>query len=107
MSEQPNPTIKPPSNIGLFFCEIRWRDEVAEQYPFYVVERVIDKGDAKAGEWIRKRYGDIFVRDVLSRSRKIARASAEHWAKIFNIPEESVLVLSKAWREDPNHLWPY
>jgi hypothetical protein len=99
--------LKPPNNIQVIFCEIKWQDNIAEQYPFYVVERVIDKGDAEAEAWVRKRYGDAFVRNVLCRTRKISRSSAGRWAKVFNIAEQEVLVLSKAWRDDPNHLWPY
>ncbi|MCX8035621.1 MAG: hypothetical protein N3D11_00935 [Candidatus Sumerlaeia bacterium] len=96
----------PPQNIVLFFCEIKWEDRIAEEYPFYVVERLIENGDTESVRWVRERYGDAFIRQVVCRSRNISRRTARYWQVVLNIPEEQILCLSKSWVNRPNRFWP-
>jgi len=95
----------PPQGIGRFFCELTWTDDLADRYPFYVVERLIEKGDTEAVRWVRARYGDDLIRDVVCRSRRISRKTARYWQVILEIPEERVLCLSKSWLNRPNRFW--
>ena len=96
---------RPPESIARFFCELTWTDDLADRYPFYVVERLIEKGDTEAVRWMRARYGDAFIRDVVCRSRRISRKTARFWQVILEIAEEEVLCLSKSWRNRPNRFW--
>lgn len=97
--------IAPPASVGRFFCELTWRDEFADRYPFYVVERLIEKGNTEAVRWVRARYGDAFIGEVVRRSRKISRKTARFWQQILEIPEEEVLCLSEHWLNRPNRFW--
>ena len=100
-----DPTLRPPPGITRFFCEIQWEDRVADEYPFYVVERLIENGNMEAVRWVRKRYGDDFIRAVVCRSRKISRKTARYWQQVLEIPEEEVLCLSASWLNRPNRFW--
>lgn len=105
MSEASGQPVAPPTDIGRFFCEIAWTDKIAEQYPFYVVERLIENGDMEAVRWVRKRYGEGFVGDVVRRSRRVSRKTARYWQRMLQIPEEEVRCLSKSWLNRPNRFW--
>jgi len=96
-----------PKRIALFFPEIQWDDSVADQYPFYVVERLLENGDTEAVRWIQARFDDETIRGVVCRSRKLSRRTARFWQQILQIPEEDVLCLSKSWLNGPNRFWKH
>jgi hypothetical protein len=96
-----------PGRIALFFPEIQWNDSVADQYPFYVIERLLENGDTEAIRWVLARFDDETIRDVVCRSRKLSRRTARFWQQIFRIPEEQVLCLSKSWLDRPNRFWKH
>jgi hypothetical protein len=98
-------TLPPPAGVARFFCEIQWEDRIADEYPFYVVERLIENGNMEAVRWVRRRYGDDFLREVVCRSRNISRQTARYWQNVLDIPEEQILCLSKSWLNRPNRFW--
>ena len=105
-TKAPDSTLPPPPSVAQFFCEISWEDRIADEYPFYVVERLIENGNMEAVRWVRKRYGEDFIREVVCRSRKISRKTARYWQQVLEIPEEKVLCLSASWLNRPNQFWP-
>jgi len=100
-----SPTLKPPPSIARFFCEICWEDRIADEYPFYTVERLIENGNLEAVRWLRDRYGDNFVRKVVCRSKNISRRTARYWQVVLDIPEEEIQCLSESWLNRPNRFW--
>jgi len=104
-NKAPGQTLPPPPVVARFFCEIEWEDRIADEYPFYVVERLIENGNMEAVRWVRERYGDDFIREVVCRSRRVSRKTARFWQLILDIPEEQILCLSKSWQNRPNRFW--
>lgn len=99
--------VETPRRVALFFPEIQWDESVADQYPFYVVERLLENGDTEVVRWVLDRFDDELIRDVVCRSRKLSQRTARFWQQFFRIPEEKVLCLSKSWLNSPNRLWKY
>jgi len=96
-----------PRRIALFFPEIQWDDSVADQYPFHVVERLLENGDTEAVRWVLARFDDEILRDVVCRSRKLSRRTARFWQQILQIPEDKVLCLNKSWINSPSRFWKH
>jgi hypothetical protein len=96
-----------PRRIALFFPEVNWNDSIADQYPYYVIERLLENGDTPLIRWVLARYDDEIIRDVVRRSRKLSRRTARFWQQMFQIPEEDVLCLSKSWLNSPNRFWKH
>ena len=97
--------IAPPANIQAFFPELRWEDSLADQYPFHVAERLLERGNSGAVNWVRARYGDEMIQDVLKRSRNISRRIAGYWQIVLDIPQEEIRCLSESSTDQPKKSW--
>ncbi len=50
----------------------------------YIIERILEFGDDIAVKWLFSNYSRSEIKNVLAKSRKISKKSAQYWSLILN-----------------------
>ncbi len=76
-----------------------------EQYPDYVMERVLELGRPEACRWVFEFYGRDHVSDFLRTSgpRRLSPRALNYWAFVLDIEERECLTTSCLANKSP--LW--
>ncbi len=84
-----------PDFLRPFFWEVDFDSLRPDDWPDYIIERLLEYGDDRAIRWVRRTFGDEQVADVVRRSRRISRKTANFWAVILGIPRQEIRCLSE------------
>lgn len=90
-----------PDFLRRFFWDTDFGQLRVSEHRLYVIERILEVGDDQAIRWLSRTYGVSAIADVVRRSRKISRNTANLWALVLDIPREQVTCLSKRFRVTP------
>ena len=72
-----------------------------------ILVRILEYGDEKAIDWMKRSFTKDDVAEVLFRLRGISPKSANFWALIFGIDRKRILCLQKHYLEIRKKHWPY
>ena len=75
------------------------------EYPYYVIERLLEYGDLPSVRWMEHRFSREEIVEVLKTSRSLSRKSASFWLNVFGVPRGEVRCMSKAFREKYRQVW--
>ena len=100
-----------PNSIPPEFRHLFW-DIAVKKFdpstkPYYVVQRMLDKGDASAARWVEKKFGKKLVKETFTKIRDFSPRVGTFWQLVLNIPQNQVLCLQKSYREMRRSVWPY
>ncbi len=94
-----------PKALHRYFWDVDAKRLNIRKYRQFVIERILEFGDEKAIRWVRRTFGDDAIRQVVCRSRRISKRTANFWCLLLNIPKEKVACLSKRSRNLLKDLW--
>jgi hypothetical protein len=77
------------------------------QHPRYIQERLLDRGDVAAVQWLHKTFSDDELRKTLKRSRNLTRRSANYWALVLNVPTADIRCLNRPSPTKRDAIWPH
>lgn len=72
-----------PANLKKYFWETDAENLDIKEHKKYILERILELGDDKAAEWIKKTFLKKEILNVLEKSRKISKKSANFWKIIL------------------------
>ena len=64
---------------------------------FFVIKRVLDRGNTSDIQWIIKTYGLGEIKKVVTTTRDLARPTGNFWADMLNIDKSQVPCLQKPY----------
>lgn len=73
----------------------------------FIIERLLEFGDEEAIRWVRRTFGDDAIGEVVRKSRRLSKRTANFWRLILGIPKEQVACLSKRSRNPLRRYWSY
>ncbi len=97
---------KIPKEWHQYFWEVVPEKVDMKKSPFYVLERVLEYGDAEAVNKAREFYGDRMIKKMLlsTYSRGLSNRTIKRWQKILKLsPEKCERIASHR----KHRLWPY
>ena len=59
-------------------------------YPEYTIARLLEFGDDKAVNWLRKTFSEPEIAKVIRNERRLTPKSANFWALVYGIPSAEV-----------------
>lgn len=96
-----------PKFLNKYFWDVDFRKLDAGEYPYFIIERILEYGDEQAVKWMMANFENTKIKETLMRSRGISLKSANYWALIFNVPKNKILCLKKSYRKVKESHWPY
>jgi hypothetical protein len=72
----------------------------------YIIERVLEYGDAPEVRWLLRRFSREQIVQVLRCTRRLSSKSAHFWSLILDVPHEEIRCLSASFRQQYRRIWP-
>ena len=99
--------MKVPKSLHKFFWDVDVRKLNFENKPYFVISRLLDKGDVEAVKWVRKNYSDKKIGGAFTKLRDFNPKVARFWSLYLKIPEEDVVCLQQPYLKMRKMHWPY
>lgn len=98
---------KIPRVFKKYFWDVDFEKLDPEKKPYFVIQRMLDKGNWEAAKWIVANYKKNQISDTFLRMRDFNARIGNFWANYLNIPREKVLCLQEPYLKMRRQLWPY
>ena len=96
-----------PKHLRHYFWDINVDKLDPEKKPYFVISRLLDKGNVEAVRWVRKQYSEDKIKKTLINYRDFSLKSASFWALIYKLPLEKLKCFQKPYLKMRKELWPY
>jgi len=96
-----------PASLRKYFWEVDATKVDVQKRAYYVIERLLEYGDAPATHWLFRTYPKERIIEVLKKSRSLSKKSANFWALVLNISKREILCLSKQFQKTSRAIWRY
>ncbi|MFA7301377.1 MAG: hypothetical protein WC069_03640 [Candidatus Shapirobacteria bacterium] len=73
----------------------------------YVINRLLDKGDLDAGNWVLKNYSKKQIIETIKSQHDFSPKSGTFWANYLKIPVSEVACLKPSYRQTRKQLWAF
>lgn len=99
--------MKIPKSLHRFFWDVDVKKLDPEKKPYFIISRLLDKGDIEAARWIKKNYNNNLVRETLQKYRDFSLKSASFWALCYQVPLKKVKCFQEPYLSMRKAHWPY
>jgi hypothetical protein len=96
-----------PSSFYKFFWDTDAKKVNPSKHPYYVINRLLDKGDLKAVKWVRKNFSQEVIVATLKKKRDFSPWTAVFWSRFYNIPRGEMVCLEPHYLAMRRQHWPY
>ena len=96
-----------PRFLEKYFWDIDFSALRAEEYPEFVIDRILENGDKKAVQWMKKNFSSEQIKKTILSSKNLSPKSANFWAFIYNMDKNKVLCLKRLFQKKQNIIWKY
>ncbi len=99
--------MKIPKSLHRFFWDVDVKKLDPENKPYFVISRLLDKGDVEAVKWVRKKYANNLIIETFTRLRDFNPKVATFWSLFLKIPVKDVVCLQPSYLKGRRTHWPY
>lgn len=99
--------MKIPKSLHKYFWDVDVKKLDPEKDAYFIINRLLDKGDVKAVKWIRKIYSEKTIARTFTTLRGYKPKIASFWSIFLKIPQEKVICLQTPYLEMRRRHWPY
>lgn len=85
----------PPEFLRPYFWDVEFNDLDIEKSKFFIVKRVIDRGNTSAVKFVIKTYGLDAIREVVINARDLCNITGNFWADMLNLDKSRIPSLQK------------
>ena len=98
---------KLPASLHFFFWDCDAKKLNPGKKPYFVINRLLDKGNLEAVRWVRRNFPEELIVETIKKMRDFSPLTAVFWSRIYNIPREQIKCLATPYLEMRRKLWPY
>ncbi len=88
---------KVPEFLRSYFWDVRFEELEIERSAFFIIKRVLDRGNLGDIRWLIKTYGKDEIKKVVMVTRDLARPTGNFWADILRLDKTQVPCLQKPY----------
>ena len=96
-----------PKYLHHYFWDVNIEKLDPKKKRYFVISRLLDKGNVRAVRWVRKHYTEEEIKETLKNYRDFSLKSASFWALVYNLPLKKVKCFQEPYRSMREKLWPY
>lgn len=96
-----------PAFLKKYFWDISFEKLSLKKNGPEIAGRILEYGDQKAVDWLKKHFDKKEIAHVLFRFRFVSPKSANFWALMYDLPKEKVLCLKKHYLKTRRRHWSY
>lgn len=98
---------KLPKRLYRFFWDTDAAKVNPRTHPYYVINRLLDKGDLAAARWTVNAFPQNTIADTLKRQKDFSPWNGVFWARYLGLPRQLVRCLQPSYLKMRKQLWPY
>ena len=99
--------MKIPKSLHKYFWDVNIKKLDPQKKPYFVINRLLDKGNLEAVRWVRKNYSEEEIKETLYRIRDFNTKVGRFWSLFLKIPQEKVACLQPSYLKLRRQHWPY
>ena len=99
--------MKLPKSLHQYFWDVDVKKLDPNNKPYFIISRLLDKGNIEAARWVKNNYGDQMIGKTLRNYKDFSLQSASFWALIYKVPKEEIKCFQEPYRTTRKTLWPY
>ena len=88
---------KLPEYFREYFWDVEFENIDIEKSRFFIVKRVLDRGDTSSLRFVIDTYGLDAIKEVVLTTRDLSRPTGNFWADMFNLDKNQVPCLQKPY----------
>lgn len=88
---------KLPAFLKQYFWDVDFKLVKLEKSKTFILKRVLDRGDTKALDWLKKNFTKKEIGQLLLTSRDLSQKTANFWADYLKMDHKKVLCLQKPY----------
>jgi len=89
--------LKLPMFLKEYFWDVEFKELRVKKHAFFIIKRVLDRGNLYDIRWLLKAYGKTTIKKVIIETKDIARPTCNFWADMLNINKRKVKCLQKPY----------
>lgn len=86
-----------PEYLRSYFWDVNFEDLEIKKHTFFVVKRVLDRGNLRDVRWLIKTYGKSSIKAVIIKTKDLARPTGNFWADILGLDKKRIPCLQKPY----------
>ena len=106
MSKNQLPT-RLPESLYRFFWDIDARKLNPAEKPYYVINRLLDKGNLEPAKWVLGNYPKDLIAETFRKMRDFSPWNGRFWTHYLGLSEKEVACLQTFYLNQRKQLWPY
>lgn len=87
----------PPEFLRAYFWDVEFEKLGIKRNTFFIIKRVLDRGNFRGIRWLVKTYGKDEIKKVVTKTRDLSRPTGNFWADILDIDKKQVPCLQKPY----------
>ena len=99
--------MKIPKSLHRYFWDVDVAKLDPKKKPYFVINRLLDKGDIEAVKWIKRTYSKKIISDTFKTMRGFRPKIASFWSIFLKIPQEKIICLQTPYLKMRSTHWPY
>lgn len=96
-----------PSSLHQFFWDVDASKVNPIKSAHYVINRLLDKGDLEAVQWVLHNYLRSSIVETLKNRLDFSPKTAVFWSRYLNIPREEVKCMQEPYYSLRRQHWQY
>jgi len=108
MADQPLPD-HVPEIFKRFFWDVQFETLSPKEKPYYVINRLLDKGDLEAARWVVKTFPKKIIIKSLMGDESLSPMTATFFARYYEQPYSDFACYKNrlTFKRPPSNLWPF
>ena len=99
--------MKIPKSLHGYFWDVDVKKLDPEKKPYFVINRLLDKGDFEAVRWVMKKYNKEQIKETFGKVRDFNVKVGNFWALFLKISENKIACLQPSYLKMRKTHWPY
>ncbi len=106
MADQPLPD-RVPNTFKRFFWDVQFESLSPKEKPYYVINRLLDKGDLEAARWVVKTFPKDMIIHTFKTMRDCSLPTATFWSHYYGISQKEVRCMQEPYLSMRKMHWAY
>jgi hypothetical protein len=99
--------MKIPKSLHQYFWDVDVKKLNPDKKPYFVISRLLNKGNVEAACWVDGHYNRKLIKDTLQNYRDFSLRSGSFWGLIYKVPLSKIKCFQEPYRTSRKTLWPY
>lgn len=98
---------KIPKKLWQYFWDVDVQKLDPQEKPYFVINRLLDKGDLDAVRWVKNNFSENTIQDTFRKIRDFRAKIGYFWALYLHVPQKDILCIQEPYLKMRRMHWPY